>query len=81
MAGAERRRRLLNQGDGLASGDGPQVSLSSQTSFNGESYCAGHAQGAQCTDSAKSVCRIDTENRGCNDCICSVWRNSFHEYA
>jgi hypothetical protein len=82
MAGADLRALAAKEkGDGLPSGDGPQVSLSSQTPSTGESYCAGHAKGAQCTASANPASRIVPQDRVCDRCIRSVWRSWFDEYA
>src|SRR5271155_38945 len=46
-----------DKGDGLCSANGPQLSLSSQASSRDESYCAGRANGAKCTGSARPASR------------------------
>jgi len=54
------------RGTGSIRAMAPQASLSSQTSSNGERYCAGHAKGAKCTESARPDSRIVWENRVCD---------------
>ena len=68
------------KGDGLHSGDRSQVSLSSQTSSSGESYCAGRANGSKMyrvCDTGFQILRekIVRENPVCDRCIRSVWRS------
>ena len=73
--------RIPKKGGRAQSGDGPQLSLSSQASSNKGTYCAGRAKGAQCTGSARPASRIVRENRVRNGCIRSVWRSWVYEYA
>ena len=63
---------MKETGDGLHSGDGPQVSLSSQTSFSGQGYCARHAGGSKMYRTCEAGLRNRSENRACGRCTRSV---------
>ena len=64
MAGADDSTGYRSKGDGLLSGDGPQLSLSSQASSSKGTYCAARAKGSQCTDSARPASKIVPEIPG-----------------